>query len=94
MTPSNEGRPPETRQGSDPDKAEAAEAGWPKWPWPGARHPGMAAPDRAGVRLQTGPSQSVEYFGWTFSPRILAMALLVAIAASPKPTEMSVIFPS
>ncbi len=39
-------------------------------------------------------SQSVEYFGWTFSPRSWAIALFTAIAASPKPIEMSVIFPS
>src|SRR5438132_9992879 len=38
--------------------------------------------------------QSVEYFGCTFSPRIAAIALLAAIAASPMPTVMSVIFPS
>lgn len=42
----------------------------------------------------TGTAQSVEYFGWTFSPRIFAIALFAAIAASPKPTVMSVIFPS
>jgi len=36
----------------------------------------------------------VEYLGWTFSPRIAAIALFAAIAASPKPTEMRVIFPS
>jgi hypothetical protein len=39
-------------------------------------------------------SQSVEYLGCTFSPRIFAIALFVAIAASPNPTEMSVILPS
>jgi hypothetical protein len=41
-----------------------------------------------------GHPQSVEYFGWTFSPRMRAIALFAAIAASPKPTEMSVILPS
>jgi hypothetical protein len=52
-----------------------------------------------GTRCQeTDPSiegrpQSVEYFGWTFSPRIAAMALLAAIAASPIPTVISVILP-
>ena len=35
--------------------------------------------------------QSVEYFGWTFSPRIWAIALLAAIAASPMPIVISVI---
>ena len=38
--------------------------------------------------------QSVEYLGWTFSPRMRAMALFAAIAASPKPMVMSVILPS
>ena len=38
--------------------------------------------------------QSVEYFGWTFSPRMRAMALFAATAASPKPIEISVILPS
>jgi hypothetical protein len=38
-------------------------------------------------------AQSVEYFGWTYSPRIAAMALLAAIAASPIPIVISVIFP-
>jgi hypothetical protein len=36
----------------------------------------------------------VEYFGWTFSPRIRAIALLAAIAASPMPIVISVILPS
>ena len=38
--------------------------------------------------------QSVEYLGWTFSPRMRAMALFAAIAASPKPMVISVILPS
>jgi len=37
--------------------------------------------------------QSVEYFGWTFSPRIWAIALFAAIAASPMPIVISVILP-
>jgi len=44
--------------------------------------------------LTGSPAQSVEYLGCTFSPRIRAMALLAAIAASPKPIEISVILPS
>jgi len=40
-----------------------------------------------------GKRQSVEYFGWTFSPRIWAIALLAAIAASPMPIVISVILP-
>jgi len=52
----------------------------------------------AAVNARTGeparPRQSVEYFGWTFSPRIFAIALFAAMAASPKPTVMSVILPS
>jgi hypothetical protein len=35
----------------------------------------------------------VEYFGWTFSSRIWAMALFAAIAASPMPIVISVILP-
>ena len=56
--------------------------------------PSRHARARAAEARAGGPPQSVEYLGWTFSPRIFAIALFVAIAASPKPTEMSVIFPS
>jgi hypothetical protein len=44
--------------------------------------------------LKGKPNQSVEYFGCTFSPRMRAMALLAATAASPKPIVISVILPS
>ena len=56
---------------------------------------GVAPPALNLERVKRGPSrQSVEYFGWTFSPRIFAIALFAAMAASPKPIVMSVIFPS
>jgi hypothetical protein len=54
--------------------------------------PGIGTPSNEGCLPRE--AQSVEYLGWTFSPRMRAMALFAAIAASPKPTEMSVILPS
>jgi hypothetical protein len=53
--------------------------------------PALDAPSNEGC-LRT--AQSVEYLGCTFSPRMRAIALFAAMAASPKPTEISVILPS
>ena len=60
---------------------------------PGRSHCRGIGAERAPATLVRGMRQSVEYLGWTFSPRIWATALFAAIAASPMPIVISVIFP-
>ena len=53
----------------------------------------VSSPQSCFLTVCSAMNQSVEYFGWTFSPRIAAIALFAAIAASPMPTVISVILP-